>query len=136
MNVCGANLLSKDQTTQALQLLQQQRQLLLDLREACDGLKTLAWTAFAAANANIKGIAKMYVPSLVAIDAAVTKELAERFDNCIKAINTTLAVLENVIRSTADMEKSIDRFLSLVSSSDQRKALGAMKTAQGGGAGR
>lgn len=127
VEVSGVNLLQPQQTTEALQKLQQQRQLLLNLKECCDGLKGLAVVAMGAAHLNIKGIAKMYVPSLVAIDGIVIHQTLDHLDNCAKCIDLSLAKLENAIRTTADYQKAVDRFLALVNSSDQRKALDAIR---------
>lgn len=121
------NLFDSQETTRALQVLQDKRTLLLDLKEACDGLKTLAKVAMAAANANLKGLAKLYVPSLVVLDGIVTKESCERFDYSISAIDKVVQMIERMIRQTADMQKGVDRFLTLINSTDQREALKAMK---------
>jgi hypothetical protein len=121
------NLFDSQETTRALQLFQDKRTLLLDLKETCDGLKTLALVAMAAANANVKGLAKLYVPSLVALDGFVTKESCERFDYSISAIDKVVQMIERLIRQTADMEKGVDRFLTLINSTDQREALKAMQ---------
>jgi hypothetical protein len=121
------NLFDSQETTRALQVFQDKRTLLLDLKEACDGLKTLAKVAMAAANANLKGLAKLYVPSLVVLDGIVTKESCERFDYSISAIDKVVPMIERMIRQTADMQKSVDRFLTLINSTDQREALKAMK---------
>jgi hypothetical protein len=121
------NLFDSQETTRALQVLQDKRTLLLDLKEACDGLKTLAKVAMAAANVNFKGLAKLYVPSLVVLDGIVTKESCERFDYSISAIDKVVPMIERMIRQTADMQKSVDRFLTLINSTDQREALKAMK---------
>lgn len=121
------NLFDSQETTRALQVFQDKRTLLLDLKEACDGLKTLAKVAMAAANANLKGLAKLYVPSLVVLDGIVTKESCERFDYSISAIDKVVQMIERMIRQTADVQKSVDRFLTLINSTDQREALKAMK---------
>jgi hypothetical protein len=121
------NLFDSQETTRALQVFQDKRTLLLDLKEACDGLKTLAKVAMAAANVNFKGLAKLYVPSLVVLDGIVTKESCERFDYSISAIDKVVPMIERMIRQTADMQKSVDRFLTLINSTDQREALKAMK---------
>ncbi|HVP46624.1 MAG TPA: hypothetical protein VMT32_08575 [Bryobacteraceae bacterium] len=127
VEVSGVNLLQREQTTEALQNLQQQRQLLLNLQECCDGLKGLAVVAMGAAHLNIKGIAKMYMPSLVAIDGIVVNQILDHLDNCNKCIDSSLGKLENAIRTTADYQKSVDRFLALVNSGDQRKVLDAIR---------
>ena len=127
VEVSGVNLLQHDQTTEALQKLQQQRRLLLNLKECCDGLKGLAVVAMGAAHMNIKGIAKMYMPSLVAMDGIVMNQTLDHLDNCAKCIDSSLSKLENAIRTTADCQKSVDRFLALVNSRDQRKALDAFR---------
>jgi len=132
--VSGVNLHQKDQTTAALHLLQRQREFLLGLQECCDGLNTLAKAVMGAAYINVKAIAKMYMPSIVAIDGAVTKQTLEHLDHCANSITISLDRLENTIRGTADLQKSVDRFLSLVNSSNQRKWLDAVR--QDGSAGK
>lgn len=128
----GVDLLNKERTTEALQMLQNQRNILLDLSDCCDGLATLAKVAIAANNLSIKSLAKMYMPSIVAIDAAVTKQTLDHLDNCKNSIARAQGVLENAIRGTADSEKAVDRFLMLLNSSDQRKALNSMQQSAGG----
>ena len=125
--VSGVNMLQPQQTTEALQKLQQQRQFLLNLKDCCDGLKDLALAVMGAAHFNVKGLAKMYMPSLVAIDGAVTKQSLDHLDNCKSCIDTSVGKLENAIRITADWQKSTDRFLGLMNSSDQRKTLDAIR---------
>jgi hypothetical protein len=130
--VSGVNMLRTEQTTEALLKLRQQRRLLLDLKECCDGLKGLAMVVIGAAHFNIKSIAKLYMPSVIAIDATVTKQTIAKLDNCTKAIDRSLDKLENGIRVTADWQKWLDRCLVLLNSSDQRKVLDAIQRSQDG----
>lgn len=117
----GANFFSKSDSTEALKRLQQQRQHLLALKEACDGLKTLAAVAFAASVSNVKGLAKAYIPSIAAIDGVVTKETRDNFDVCMRLIDVILAKFDVAIAATADMNKAIDRFLRLINTQDKRQ---------------
>lgn len=122
MDLCDSK-----QTTAALHLLSEKRKLLLDLKETCDGVKDLALAAMAAANANIKGFAKLYMPSLVAIDGIVTKQSCDRLDCAIGAIDKIVGVIEHVMRHTADIEKAADRVLVLINSTDHAKGAAAIK---------
>jgi hypothetical protein len=70
----GANLFSAGDSTRALGIFQLQRTHLLALRDACEGLKTLAAVAFANTVSDVKGLAKLYIPSVPIVDAEVTKE--------------------------------------------------------------
>jgi hypothetical protein len=128
LETSGANLFSKLDTTEALKRLQQQRQHLTDLKEACDGLKTLSALVFAQSVSNVKGLAKLYIPSIPAIDGYVTKNTRESFDVRINLINSILKKLEVAIAATADMSKSIDRFLMLINSQSQATILRALQT--------
>lgn len=117
----GANLFSKTDSTEALKRLQQQHEYLLALKEACDGLKTLAAVAFAASISNVKGLAKAYMPSIPAIDGMVTKETRNNFDVCMRLIDLILTKVDTAMAATADMNKSIDRFLRLINAQDKRQ---------------
>lgn len=119
----GANLLSKGESTRALKHLVEQQAKLKALREACEGLKTLAAVAFANTVANVKGLAKLYIPSIPMIDGMVTKDIQRDFDVCIRLINSILKKVAVAAGVVADMMKSIDRFLLLVHSQDKRHAL-------------
>jgi hypothetical protein len=120
------NLFQPEETTLALHTFAEKRKLLLDLKETCDGVKDLALVAMAAANANVKGFAKLYIPSLVAIDGAVTKESCDRLDYAMSAIDTIVDLIEQVMRDTADYQKGADRLLVLINSTDKRKAAAAI----------
>ena len=121
------NLLDPKETTVALHIFSEKRKQLLDLKETCDGVKDLALVAMAAANANVKGFAKLYVPSLVAIDGVVTKESCDRLDYAMKAIDKIVALIEHIVRETADMQKAADRLLVLINSTDHAKGAAAIK---------
>ena len=123
----GANLFSVGDSTKAIEILQKQRQHFLNLRDACDGLKTLAAVAFASTVSDIKGLAKLYIPSIPAMDGFVTKEARDNFDVCISLINSILKKIEVALRAVADMNKVVDRFLTLTHSQDKREALKAIK---------
>ena len=71
--------------------------------------------------ANFKGIAKLYIPSIAAMDGMVTKETRDNFDVCMRLIDTILTKLDVAINATADMNKSIDRFLTLINTKDMRQ---------------
>jgi hypothetical protein len=126
----GANLFSVGDSTKAIGILEQQRQHLVDLKAACDGLRTLAAVAYANTYADIKGLAKMYMPSIAALDGIVTKETREGFDNCMKLIDSIVKKVEAALRAVADMNKVVDRFLVLKNSQDQKEALKAIKQGQ------
>ena len=128
VHTSGVNLFSRGDSTKAIQLLEQQRKHLLALREASDGLHTLVGVAFAATVADVKGLAKLYIPSIVALDGIVAKEARNDFSACQNLIDSILAKVERVIRQVADMNKAIDRFLSLINSKDQREALKAIES--------
>jgi hypothetical protein len=98
------------------------------LKEACDGLKTLTTLVFAQSVSNMKGLAKLYIPSIPAIDGYVTKDTRETFDVCINLINSILKKLEVAISATGDMSKSVDRFLMLVNTQSQATILRTMQT--------
>ena len=117
----GANFFSRSDSTEALKRLQQQRQYLLALKDASEGLKALATTLMVQSVANFKGIAKLYIPSIAAMDAMVTKETRDNFDVCMRLIDTILTKLDVAINATADMNKSIDRFLTLINTKDMRQ---------------
>lgn len=121
------NLLNPQETTVALHMFSEKRKLLLDLKETCDGVKDLALVAMAAANMNVKGFAKLYVPSLVAIDGIVTKESCDRLDYAMSAIDRIVDLLEQVIRDTADVQKAGDRLLVLINSTDHSKGAAVIK---------
>jgi hypothetical protein len=121
------NLCETKETTIALHLFAEKRKLLLDLKETCDGVKDLALVAMAAANANVKGFARLYIPSLVAIDGVVTKESCDRLDYAMSAIDKIVDRIERVMRTTADMQKATDRFLVLINSTDHGKGAAAIK---------
>jgi hypothetical protein len=121
------NLLDSKETTFALHLFSEKRKLLLDLKETCDGVKDLALVAMTAANMNVKGFAKLYVPSLVAIDGVVTKESLDRMDYAMSAIDKIVDLIERLIRTTADMQKSADRLLVRINSTDHIKSAAAIK---------
>jgi hypothetical protein len=123
----GANLFSVGESTKALAVLQQQVKYLRDLRTACDGLKDLARLIFANSVANVKGLAKLYIPSIPMIDAAVMKEITDQFDVCIKLLDSIIKKAELAAATVADMNKAVDRFLILVNSQDQRGALKAIE---------
>ncbi len=127
LETSGANLFSRKDSTEALKRLQSQRQHLLNLREACDGLKTLAGAVFAQSVANVKGLAKLYVPSIPAIDGYVTKDTRDTFDVCVRLADSIVKKQETAIQVTADMTKAIDRFTTLTNANDQRTALQAIK---------
>ena len=84
-------------------------------------LKTLAAVAFAASISNVKGLAKAYMPSIPAIDGMVTKETRNNFDVCMRLIDVILAKVDTAMAATADMNKSIDRFLRLINAQDKRQ---------------
>jgi hypothetical protein len=121
------NLFDPQETTLALHIFSEKRKLLLDLKDTCDGVKDLALVAMTAANMNVKGFAKLYIPDLVTLDAAVTKQSYDRMDNSMKAIDKIVDLLEKVMRDTADMQKASDRLLVLIHSTDKRKAATAIK---------
>jgi hypothetical protein len=123
----GANLFSVGESTKALAVLHQQVKYLRDLRTACDGLKGLARLIFANSVANVKGLAKLYIPSIPMIDAAVMKEITDQFDVCIKLLDSIVKKAELAAATVADMNKAVDRFLILVNSQDQRGALKAIE---------
>jgi hypothetical protein len=116
----GANLFSKVDTTEGLKRLEAQRKHLLALKEACEGLKTLAGVVFAASVSNVKGLAKLYIPSVPMIDGYVTKDTRDTYSACLNLIDAIVKKQETAIRTTADMEKAIDRFLTLLNTKDQR----------------
>jgi hypothetical protein len=120
LETSGANLFSKRDSTTALKRLQHQREHLLALKEACDGLKTLAALVFAQSVSNVKGLAKLYIPSVPAIDGYVTKDIREHFDVCMKLSDAIVTKLDTAIRATADMNKSLDRFLTRAHTQDHR----------------
>ena len=126
MDNSKVHLLDPEETTLALRMFSEKRKLLLDLRETCDGVKDLALVAMAAANSNVKGFARLYIPSLVAIDGVVTKESCDRLDYATSAIDKIVDLLEKVIRDTADVQKAADRLLVLINSTDKRKAAAAI----------
>jgi hypothetical protein len=130
IDTSGANLLSRDDSTKAVQKLQERRQYLLDLREACDGLKTAAAVAFANTVSNVKGLAKLYMPSIPAIDGIVTKEARDNYDVCMSLIDSIVKTVDSATHVVADMTKALDRFLVLVNTEDQRKALKAIQQGQ------
>jgi hypothetical protein len=130
LETSGANLFSKLDSTEALKRLQTQRRHLIDLKEACDGLKTLTGLVFAHTISDVKGLAKLYVPSIPMIDGQVTKETRDTFDVCINLIDAILKKVEITMTATADMAKAIDRFLTLVNQQDQRTALTAIQRAK------
>jgi hypothetical protein len=121
------NLLVSKETTVALHIFSEKWKLLLDLKETCDGVKDLALVAMTAANANVKGFAKLYIPSLVAVDGVVTKESRDRLDYAISAIDKIVELIERVIRETADMQKAADRLMVLINSTDHGKGAAAIK---------
>jgi hypothetical protein len=127
----GANLFSKSDSTEALKRLEQQRQHLIGMKEGCDGLKTLAALMFTQSVANVKGIAKLWVPSIPMIDGVVTKETRETLDVCMRLSDSIVGKLDQAIRATADMNKFIDRFLALVNTRDQRATVNGMQQAAG-----
>jgi hypothetical protein len=120
LETSGANLFSKVDSTAALTRLQHQREHLLALSEACAGLKTLAALVFAQSVSNVKGLAKLYIPSIPVIDGYVTKDIRETFDVCRNLTEAIRKKLETAIRVTADMTKSLDRFLTLTNTQDHR----------------
>lgn len=130
LDTSGANLLSKSDSTKAIQKLQEQRQYLLDLKDACDGLKTAVGVAFANTVANVKGLAKLYMPSIPAIDGMVTKEARDNYDVCMGLIDSIIKKVEAATHAVADMTKALDRFLVLVNTQDQRTALKAIQQGQ------
>ena len=123
----GTNLLSREHSTAALHRLQGQRNYLKALREACEGLKTLAAVVFAQSISNVKGFAKLYMPSIPMIDGMVTKDTRKEYDVCIGLIDSTLKNLSQAIQAVADMNKLVDRFLTLMNAQDQRSALKVIK---------
>ncbi len=127
MDNSKVNLLDPKETTLALHMFSEKRKLLLDLKETCDGVKDLALVAMAAANANVKGLARLYIPSLVAVDGVVTKESCDRLEYAISAIDKIVDLLEKVMRDTADVQKAADRLLVLINSTDKRKAAAAIR---------
>jgi hypothetical protein len=116
----GANLFNNVDTTEGLKRLEAQRKHLLALKEACEGLKTLAGVVFAASVSNVKGLAKLYVPSVPMIDRYVTKDTRDTYSACLNLIDSIVKKQETAIRATADMGKAIDRFLTLLNTKDQR----------------
>ena len=74
-------------------------------KSASSGLATLTYTILVADNADIKGLAKVYVPSLIAIDAMVAKEAVTAFNACsvhsdklLKKLNRILPSLRGTVR--------------------------------------
>jgi hypothetical protein len=122
----GANLFSVGESTKALSVLQQQVKYLRDLRAACEGLKDLARLIFASSVSDVKGLAKLYMPSIPTIDAIVMKEITGQFDVCIKLLDSIIKKAELAARTVADMNKAVDRFLILVNSQDPRGAVQAI----------
>jgi hypothetical protein len=119
----GANLFSVKDSTKAIIILDGQRKTLVALRAACDGLKALTAVAFANTVADVKGLAKIYAPSIPLIDAEVTKEVREQFDICKGLIDDILSKLDKATFVIADMNKQIDRFLTLIKTKDQRETV-------------
>lgn len=121
------NLLQPKDSTCALHKFAETRKFLLNLKETCDGIKDLARVAMVAAQANVKGMAKSYAPSLVVLDGLNTKESYEGMDNAMKAIDKIVDLIERLIRSTANMQKAVDRFLTLINNTNQENALKAIR---------
>ena len=81
----------------AIDKTQKMKSKLIAMKEACSGLSTLAVTVFLADNMDVKGLAKIYVPSLIAIDGIVVKQASTAFKACavnsgkvIKMLDTTV----------------------------------------------
>ena len=81
-NWSGTNALSPVSSTNAVKKVTQLREKLVAFRDACQGLITLTWTVLAAQNANVKGLARAYVPSLVIMDAIVAQQTVTGFNAC------------------------------------------------------
>jgi hypothetical protein len=126
----GANLFNVGDSTRAIDILHGQRQALVSLREACDGLKALAAVAFANTVADVKGLAKLYVPSIPMIDAAVTKEVREEFDICKGLINDILKKIDEATLAVANMNKQVDQFLTLIQTNDKLKTQRAIEASK------
>lgn len=127
----GANLFSQGESASALKYLYREKKKLVALREACTGLKTLTGVAFANTVANVKGLAKLYAPSLPMIDGMVAKEVMREFDVCIGLIDSILKKLEAATLVVADMKEALDKFLLLIEAQDQRSVTKAIRTAEG-----
>jgi hypothetical protein len=84
----------------------------------------------------VKGLTKLYVPSIPAIDGYVTKETRDTFDVCVRLVDSIVKKQEMAIQVTADMTKAIDRFTTLTNATDQRSALQAIKAGTSGIPGR
>lgn len=128
IDTSGANLFSPAQSTEALMLLQRRRQTLIALKEACDGMRSLALALGVYGFSNVKALPKA-MTSLVVLDIEVIKETRKNFDICIRHIDSILQKVEFAIRVTADMTKPLDRFLTLVNTQDQRTTLKAIQEA-------
>jgi hypothetical protein len=119
----GANLLSVGDSTKALKILEKQRASLLALRGACEALRTLTEVSFLATIADVKGLAKTFMPSVPIFDRRGANKAKDDFEECIRKIDYVLKKIELAFRGVADMNKVVDRFLILLNSQDQRSAV-------------
>lgn len=125
----GANLFSRTDSTNALRRLQEQRSNMMNIKDGCAGMKAAAAIVFAASVANVKGLAKLYMPSIPAIDGYVTKDINETFDVCLGLADSIIAKIDTAIRTTADMTNSLDRFLIRTNTTDHRATVSAEREA-------
>lgn len=124
----GANLFSVQDSTKALQYIQQQSTHFNALKNAFVGLKTLAGVVYASSIANVKGLAGLFMPDIPAIDAMVLKRIAAKYDDCIDRCDVIIKKIDIAGHGVADMNKVVDRFLVLVKSQDQRAALKSIES--------
>ncbi len=110
----GTNLFQPNEATQAVKNTKELMDKMLALKEACDGLATLAEIVFIADNMNIKGLAKLDAPDLIVMDRYVKDEVVKEFKSCALNADYIANVLKRVLHGLEDT-----RILSIGLSGEQ-----------------
>jgi hypothetical protein len=111
----GTNLLSAAAAEKAVKKTRKLREKMVAMEKGCKGLADLAKVVFVSENMDIKGLARLYIPSIVAIDAIVLNEAISNFKACSNNAARVRKKLDLVIPTLEETWRAARKFRTGVS---------------------
>lgn len=109
----GCNAFSLHDTAESLRRLLEQRGQITARRDTCDVLRTLVRVQFLKTHMNLKGLAKAWIPSLVALDAIAVRESETDLAAAVANFDVALRKLQRAIDAVSNLRDGQHQFLTI-----------------------